>query len=174
VNFIHEGVKEPFQINSGTFVGVGDYDHSESQLVLMSDRRKPLSFSLESKIGGFYGGDRNALKSTFRYRFGSAFTGDIIWSRNDIDLPVNNGAFKVNVARLRLSYSFTPKVLLQVLVQHDDRSDLVASNIRFSWLQSANAGLYLVFNELNDDSIIGPMEKRRELAIKYSRIFDVF
>lgn len=174
VNFIHEGVKEPFQINSGTFVGVGDYDHSESQLVLMSDRRKPLSFSLESKIGGFYGGDRNALESTFRYRFGSAFTGDIIWSTNDIDLPVNNGAFKVNVARLRLSYSFTPKVLLQVLVQHDDRSDLVASNIRFSWLQSANAGLYLVFNELNDDSIIGPMEKRRELAIKYSRIFDVF
>jgi hypothetical protein len=73
-----------------------------------------------------------------------------------------------------MSYSFTPKVLLQLLVQHDDRSNLVASNLRFSWLQSANSGFYLVYNELNDDSILGPMEKRRELAIKYSRILDVF
>jgi hypothetical protein len=87
---------------------------------------------------------------------------------------VNNGAFEVNVARLRMSYSFTPKVLLQVLVQYDDRSDLVASNVRFSWLQSANSGLYLVYNELDDETIVGPMEKRRELAIKFSRIFDVF
>jgi hypothetical protein len=174
VNFTHEGVQEPFQINSGTYVGVGEYDHSESQMVLMSDRRKPLSFSLTSKIGGFYGGNRNALETTFSYRFGDAFTSNLIWSRNDIDLPLTNGSFEVNVSRLRMSYSFTPKVLLQLLVQHDDRSNLVASNLRFSWLQSANSGFYLVYNELNDDSILGPMEKRRELAIKFSRIFDAF
>ena len=80
----------------------------------------------------------------------------------------------MNVARLRRSYSFTPIVLLQVLVQYDDRSDLVASNVRFSWLQSANSGLYLVYNELDDETVVGPIEKRREFAIKYSRILDVF
>ena len=174
VNFTHEGVQDPFEINSGTFVGVGEYDHAESQMVLISDRRKPISFSLTSRIGGFYGGDRNGLEANVRYRFGDSFTSNLTWSRNDIDLPVNNGAFEVNVARLRMSYSFTPKVLLQVLVQYDDRSDLVASNVRFSWLQSANSGLYLVYNELDDEAIVGPMEKRRELAIKFSRIFDVF
>jgi hypothetical protein len=174
VNFTHEGVQDPFEINSGTFVGVGEYDHTESQMVLISDRRKPLSLSLTSRIGGFYGGDRNALEADIRYRFGDAFTSNLTWSRNDIDLPVNNGAFEVNLARLRMSYSFTPKVLLQVLVQYDDRSDLVASNVRFSWLQSANSGLYLVYNELDDETVVGPIEKRREFAIKYSRILDVF
>ncbi len=53
------------------------------------------------------------------------------------------------------------------------KRDLVATNIRFSWLQAANAGRYLVYNEVDDDSIIGPMEKRREFAIKYSRIIDL-
>ena len=64
-------------------------------------------------------------------------------------------------------------MLLQALVQYDDRSDLIATNIRFSWLQAANSGLYLVYNEVDDDTIIGPMEKRREFAIKYSRIVDL-
>ena len=63
---------------------------------------------------------------------------------------------------------------MQALVQSDDRSDLIATNLRFSWLQAANSGLFLVYNEVDDDSFVGGMEKRREFAIKYSRIFDVF
>lgn len=182
VNFIHEGVQTPFEINEGTFVLPGNYDHAESQLVFMSDRRKPLYFSLTSKIGGFYGGDRNALETKVNYRLGDAFTAALTWSHNDIGLssfagdaltPASVGDFKVNVARLRMSYSFTPKILLQALVQYDDRSDLIATNLRFSWLQAANAGLFLVYNEVDDDSIVGAMEKRREVAIKYSRILDV-
>ena len=72
-----------------------------------------------------------------------------------------------------MSYSFTPTRLWQALVQYDDRSDLIATNLRFSWLQAANAGLFLVYNEVDDDSIVGAMNKRREVAIKYSRILDV-
>ena len=86
---------------------------------------------------------------------------------------MENGNFQVNVGSLRLSYSFTPKVLLQALVQYDDRNDLIGTNLRFSWLQSANAGLYLVYNEVDDDSVVGPMEKRREFTLKYSRIIDL-
>ncbi|GIS20809.1 MAG: hypothetical protein CM15mP120_27250 [Pseudomonadota bacterium] len=54
-----------------------------------------------------------------------------------------------------MSYSFTPKILLQALVQYDDRSDLIATNLRFR-LQAANAGLFLVYNEVDDDSIVAP------------------
>ncbi len=104
---------------------------------------------------------------------GEKFSSSLTWNYNDIDLPVANGRFEVNVGRLRVSYSFSPKVLLQALVQYDDRSDLIATNIRFSWLQSANAGLYLVYNEVDDDTIVGPLEKRREFTLKYSRIIDL-
>mgnify|MGYP001163890802 FL=1 len=182
INFTHEGVKNAFQINPGTYVPPGDYDHKESQLVLMTDNRKSLYFEWKSYIGGFYGGDRRSLETKANYRLGDAFTAALTWSHNNIDmtpfadndgLSASRGDFKVNVARLRMSYSITPKMQIQMLVQSDDRKDLLATNFRFSWLQDANSGLYIVYNEVDDLNIIGPMEKRREFALKYSRIFDV-
>lgn len=173
MNFTHEGVVDTFEINEGTFILPGEYDHDEFQLVFDTDEGDALNVQTRYTRGGFFGGDREALAATLNYRFGDKFSSSLTWNFNDIDLPVNNGNFEVNVGQLRLSYSFTPKVLLQALVQYDDRSGLVATNLRFSWLQSANAGLYLVYNEVDDDSIVGPMEKRRAFTLKYSRIIDL-
>lgn len=174
VNFTHEGVKEAFEINAGTFVQPGEYDHSEADIKLWTNQGAAFSSRLDVRQGGFFGGDRLSLTSTFRWRPGETFSSELRWNYNDIDLPVANGTFKVNVASLRLSYSFTPKILLQALVQHDDRSDLIATNLRFAWLQSANTGLYLVYNEVDDDTVRGPIKKQRELVLKYSRILDLF
>lgn len=173
MNFTHEGVQTAFEINEDTFVLPGDYDNDEVQIVFDTDQGQALSLRSRYTRGGFFGGDREAVAATVNFRFGDKFSSALTWNFNDIDLPVNNGQFEVNVGRLRLSYSFTPKVSLQALVQYDDRNNLVATNFRFSWLQSANAGLYLVYNELDDDSIVGPMEKRREFTLKYSRIIDL-
>ena len=49
----------------------------------------------------------------------------------------------------------------------------IVTNLRFSWLQSANAGLYLVYNEIDDDSLGAPDERQREFILKFSYIFDV-
>ena len=170
MNLTHEGVTEPFEIIDGVTVPVGDYDHAEAQLVFLTDEGAPLSASLRAFIGGFFGGDRVTLQPTVRYRIGETFSTELTWNYNDIDLPVPDGHFQVNVARLRVSYSFTPKILLQALVQYDDRDDLIATNLRFSWLQSANAGLFLVYNEIDEDGLRKP---RREFILKYSRIIDL-
>jgi len=173
LNLVHEGVREPFQIISGVFVPADDYDEREAQLVFKTNQGAPLSLDLSSRIGGFFGGDRINLAPTVRYRLGDAFTSELTWNYNSIDLPVEGGRFDVNVGRVRLSYSFTPKILLQALVQYDDRTDMVATNVRFSWLQTANSGLFLVYNEVDDETIRGPAEKRREVTLKYSHIFDL-
>jgi hypothetical protein len=171
-NVTHEGVKEPFEIVDNVFVEAGEYDHEELQLRFMTDEAAPFSVDVEAYIGGFFGGDRVFLKPTVRYRIGDTFSTELSWSRNDINLPVNNGEFDVNLAQLRVSYSFTPKVLLQALLQYDDRHDVTATNIRFSWLQSASAGLFIVYNEANEFANRG-QETGREFIIKYSHIFDV-
>ena len=44
--------------------------------------------------------------------------------------------------------------------------------VRFSWLRSASAGLYLVYNEVDDRSN-APGRSGREVVLKYSHIFDV-
>ena len=74
--------------------------------------------------------------------------------------------------RLRLSYSFTPKILLQLLTQYNEVSDTVSNNLRFSWLQSANTGLFLVYNEV-DERFPGAPPNGREFILKFSHIFDV-
>jgi hypothetical protein len=58
------------------------------------------------------------------------------------------------------------------LIQHNDRDEVLSTNFRFTWLQSANAGLYIVYNE-TDDELNAPGRPRREFVIKYSYIFNV-
>lgn len=173
VNFTHEGVKQPFEIVRGVTVPAGEYDHEEAQLVFFTNQGAPLSFFLEARIGGFFGGDRVRLSPSVEYRIGEAFNVELGWDRNDISLPVPNGDFEVNVGRLRATYSFTPKMSVSALLQYDDRNDLLATNLRFAWLQSASAGLYLVYNEIDEDRAGLATEPRREFILKYSRIFDL-
>ncbi|HZW59912.1 MAG TPA: hypothetical protein VFE85_06435, partial [Woeseiaceae bacterium] len=172
VNRTRAGVKEPFDIVDGVTVLPGTYDHNEAQLVFFTNQSAPLSFESRLIVGGRFGGDRVTFEPVIRYRIGETFSSELSVSHNDFDLPVANGDFTVNLTRLRLSYSFTPKMLLQALVQHNDSDDVLASNLRFSWLQSANSGLFVVYNEV-DERGVGALPRGREFIIKYSRIFDL-
>jgi hypothetical protein len=173
VNFTRSGLQEPFEIIDGVIIQPGTYDHVEGQLIFFTDQAAPLSFELSSIVGGRFGGDRVSLEPILRYRIGETFSSELSYNYNEFDLPVPGGQFDANLARLRLSYSFTPKILLQALVQYNELEDVIASNLRFSWLQSANSGLYLVYNEV-DENGIGALPTGREIILKYSRIFDVF
>jgi hypothetical protein len=170
VNFTYERVKEPFELTDGVEVPVGEYSNSEIQIVLQSDEGKALYGELRSFTGGFFNGERVTLRPTIRYRIGETFSTELAWNYNHIDLPTENGPVNINAGQLRVSYSFTPKMLLQALFQYDDRSDRIGMNLRFSVLQRANAGLFLVYNEIDE---MGFRKPRREFVLKYSRILDV-
>jgi hypothetical protein len=170
VNFIYERVQAPFELTDGVEVPVGEYDNTELQLVFQSDEGKALYAELYSYTGGFFNGDRATLRPTLRYRVGETFSTELSWNYNRIDLPTEDGPFTINAGQLRVSYSFTPKMLLQALFQYDDRSDRVGMNVRFSLLQRANAGLFVVYNEIDE---MGFQKPRREFVLKYSRIFNV-
>lgn len=172
MNRTRAGVKESFEIVDGVTVQPNTYDHTELQLELVTDQSAPLAFEASLFAGGRFGGDRVTLEPTLHYRIGETFSSELAVSYNDFDLPVPNGDFTVTLARLRLSYSFTPKVLLQALVQYNDSNDVLATNLRFSWLESANSGLYVVYNEV-DERGVNALPGGRELIVKYSRIFDL-
>jgi hypothetical protein len=172
VNFIHENVEEPFDIIEGETVPIGEYDNEELQLVFFTNQGAPLSLHLEARAGGFFSGDKLTLIPNLKYRVGESFNSELSWNYNRIDLDGPDGAFDINVGILKLAYSFTPKISLEALVQYDNRSDATATNLRFTWLQSANAGLYLVYNELDLEDF-GDSRDRKELILKFSYIFDV-
>jgi len=62
---------------------------------------------------------------------------------------------------------------LQALMQYNDHDEVLATNLRFSWLRTANTGLYLVYNEF-DERMAGAPPTGREVILKYSYMFDVF
>ncbi len=169
INFTREGVREAFAIYDDVVVAPDAYEHKEADLRLQTDQGRPLSLVVESRIGGRFGGDRINFDTNLRWRMGEKFNSELSWSYNDFELP--GGDFTVNLARLRATYSFTPRMSIQALVQYDDRSDVLATNLRFAWLQTANAGLYLVYNEFDDRNFSG--EPHREIILKYSRIVDL-
>ena len=101
---------------------------------------------MSATIGGFYSGDRIAISPSLRIRVGEKFVSEVGLVQNDVDLP--EGDFVTRIGRLRLAYSFTPKVGLEALFQYSNVDDFLSSNIRFSWLRKANTGLYLVYNDI--------------------------
>jgi hypothetical protein len=173
VNFTLAGVIDAFEIVDDVWIQPGTYEHEELSVRYFSDESKPFSFGLHAVIGGRFGGDRVSIEPSLSYRIGETFRTEVSVNYNDFDLPVPNGEFTANLARWRLSYSFTPKIQLQALFQYNESADTVGTNIRFSWLQSANSGLYLVYNEV-DEREAGSLPTGREFILKYSHIFDVF
>lgn len=172
VNFTKDGVIEPFEIVDGVIVQPGTYDHAEAQITFFTNESKPVSVNIRTTVGGRFGGDRLSLQPSIKYRIGETFRSELELIYNDFDLPVPNGDFTANLARLRLSYSFTPSVQLQALIQHDDNADTIGTNVRFSWLRNANSGLFLVYNEV-DERFDGAPPTGREFILKYSHIFDL-
>jgi hypothetical protein len=64
-------------------------------------------------------------------------------------------------------------MLLQALIQYNDNEEVLSTNVRFSLLRTANSGLFIVYNEF-DEQYTGAPPTRREFIIKYNYMFDVF
>ena len=173
VEWTRDGVIDPFEIVDGVIIPADTYDHTDFRIHTSSDESQPLSYGINATIGGRFGGDRIAMNPWVAYRIGEAFRTSFSFNYNKFDLPYENGEFTANLARWRISYSFTPKMQIQALVQYDEQADRIGTNLRFSWLQSANSGLYLVYNEV-DERGVGAPPTGREFIVKYSHIFDVF
>jgi hypothetical protein len=171
VNFTREGVVAPFEIFPGLFVPPGTYDHAEANLAGFTNKSAPVYLDGEMKAGGFFGGERVSSTLTLAVRASDRFNTSATWARNDVDLPW--GDFVTNIVRTRVSYSFTPRVYVQGLLQYNDRAEIFSTNLRFGWLQSSNTGLFLVYNDTNDLEDLSTRRVGRSFTVKFSRLFDV-
>lgn len=169
INFTTEGVLEPFTI-SGVEVPINTYEHRELQLIFISNPNNKVSFNTRTIIGGYFGGDRISNSGTLNYRLGDKFNSSFTISHNILDLP--NGDITAFVGRARLSYSFTPRMFVQSLVQHNNISNITSINARFGWLQNANTGLFVVLNLVKDNDYLDGINNQ-SITLKYTHRFDL-
>ncbi len=171
MNLSREGVFESFEIFPGIIVPPGTYDHKEAQIAGNTNLGAPVSANINTIIGGLFGGDRVTITPSIAARAGEALSATFEWSYNDLRLP--GGDFITNLARVRVSYSFTTRMFFQALVQYNDRADLWSSNLRFGLLSDANTGLFVVYNDIQGLGSEIPTGAGRTLTFKYSYIFDL-
>ena len=171
VNLTLEGLKQPFEIAEGVVIPPGSYRNKELAWRWNTDQSAVIFYDGSLDYGGFFSGDRASIGTTISVNYGSNINASLTWSYNDIDLP--QGSFVTNLALLRVNYSFTPLVSLRSLIQYNDQADTWAANIRFSWLNTAGTGLFVVYNDTEGlgDRLIGP--QNRSFIIKYTRQFDI-
>ncbi len=169
-NVRKESVVESFPI-SGVPVLPGSYDWNEASLSYTSDRSAPVNAGFRFQGSGFFGGNLRSYGPSLGVRYGETLNLILNWSRNDIDLPA--GQVVTNLVSTQIAWNFSPRVFAQGLLQYNDSDELWSVNLRFGWLQDANTGLFLVYNETEglDDFI--PGGAGRSVILKYSYLFDV-
>ena len=148
-------------------MNIGTYDHSEAQIVVITNPSKPVYISTRHVIGGFFGGNRAAHSGTLGLRAGDKFKTELKLSHNNISLP--NGDFTTTVFGGRVSYSFNPRMFTQSLIQYNSVTESISANIRFGLIKQANTGLFLVYNENWDDGSV----VNRSFTVKYSHLIDL-
>lgn len=169
INFTTEGVQQTFDL-SGVTIPADTYKHAEMQLVLTTNPNKMISLNSRTLIGGYFGGDRISNSGTVNFRMGDKFNSSLTFSHNILNLP--NGDLTAFVSGLRLTYSFTPRMFVQSLLQHNNVSNITSINARFGWLQNANTGLFVVVNLVKDTDDFD-MLNNQSLTIKYTHRFDL-
>jgi hypothetical protein len=176
LNFTREGLKEPFEIADDIIVPPGTYDNFEWGFEFNSDLSAPLSVDTRIEIGGFYTGHRKGTTTTLNARVNAAFVASLRVSYFDVDLA--EGSFETSVVGLRAAYSFSPRMYVQALVQYNEQSDNVSSNVRFGWLNTAGTGLFVVYNDIEHTGSLsrtgldaGPTS--RALVVKFTQQFNV-
>ncbi|MFQ5637833.1 MAG: DUF5916 domain-containing protein [bacterium] len=176
INFTKEGIL-PIQTEDdtvkiqNTFIPPGTYNHTEAQIVAFTNQGSWWGYRFRGTIGGFFGGNRVSLSHTVRFRIGEALNTELTYRYNDADLP--EGTFTTNQVSARISYSFTPRIFVQGLIQYNDSNDIWSTNLRFGWLQTANTGLFLVYNDIREVHTRSIETQSRSFIVKYNRLFDL-
>ena len=137
----------------------------------ISDPSAKFAGMVRWRHGGFYNGDFEGIETSLSMRAGKRFIGSVGYTRQNIDLPY--GQFHTDLVPVKVSYAFTTLASVQALVQYNNQSALLTSNIRLALLNRSGTGLFVVYNDRRDTTEFTPIETLgRSFIVKYTRLFD--
>jgi hypothetical protein len=158
-----EHLDAPFTVGSDLTIAPGRYAFETVGVEYQWDPSATISGNLEIELGEYWNGNRQTSGGGVRVRMNEHVAASASLTRNAIDLP--QGTFAGNLVRLRLDWSFTPRMFLNAFVQYNGESDAWLSNIRFNFIHRPLSDIYLVWNETRL-----PGETRRALLLKYTHL----
>ena len=144
-----ERLDRPFTIASGVVIQPGDYDFTSFRASYNLGEQRRASATIVLRVGEFWSGTNTSLGVTQgRVELTPQVSLEPSYSINWVRLP--EGDFDTHVARLRVTYTITPRMYLSGLTQYSSSDDVFSTNFRFRWEWSAGSELFVVYSEDRD------------------------
>ena len=123
------------------------------------NRARALGVRFGGSIGDFWSGTRTSVGGGLVWIANKHLTIDSNVNWNDISFPVADGDFTTTLVRTRLEAALSRKLFAYALVQWDDVSNTLQSNIRIDWIHTPGSDLFVVFDT---GYLTGPLQDPRD------------
>ncbi len=146
-------IDEAYDIFQDVQVFPDRYSYGNNQFRFDSSNHRFVSFYFRYENGNFQNGTKeefsahSSLQLTRSLRF--SLEGEIDKRKLPLFLSggeVYGGEFTANLARTRLTYTFSPDMYITTLVQWENESENASANIRYNWTIQPERDLYVVLN----------------------------
>ena len=167
----YELLVRPFPIASDVTIPVGAYGFQDFFASYSMGRQRRFSGTFSIQRGGFFSGNITA----YGYRRGRIeitpqFSFEPGISINRIDLP--EGTFTATLVQSRVTYTLTPRMFFGGLLQYNNSTNSLSTNLRLRWEYQPGSELFVVYNDQRDTTLRGtPLLENRAFIVKFTRLF---
>ena len=164
---------------SGALIPDGRYPFQDVQVRYGFGPQRPVSGSVSVKAGKFYSGDLLSVGlGGARVEVMPELTLEPSIEFNWVDLPdlqARDGEFNQHVARLRTTYSLSPRTFVSGLVQYNDGSGTFSANVRLRWEWAPGSELFVVYTEDRETDVLDRWSdlSTRGFVIKVNRLLQL-
>ena len=158
----------PFAIQPAVIIPVGEYTYRRASLDYGSNRGRALSGNVKVSSGEFWDGRSWAAEGGFELRPNYHMDVNLMFSRNQVDLPA--GEFATTLVGLRFLYAFTSNAFFNSFLQYNRTTNEFSANTRFNIIHRPLSDLYVVYNEQR--GTISGLVLARGLTVKFTNLFD--
>ena len=136
---------EAFDIAEDVTVPAGDYDANQIGWFANTSRHRPVMLNSMAFFQSYFDGHVRTITNEVTASPTANIAITVGFTNNNVDVPA--GAFTANLARLRLGYAFSTKLVANALVQYNKRDDELSISVRINFIHRPGSDLFIVINE---------------------------
>ena len=160
-----DNLSVPFT-TAGTTLPVGPYTWTTASMNYSTNRTRRVFGSIGGDVGGYYNGDRQAVRANLSIQVGKTLLFEPNYTHNRVTLA-GQPLYTSNVLNFRASHSFSPDFYLKGFVQYNDDRRTASFNFLWWYHYKPGSDLYVVYNEGWDTDL--PLTSR-EVLTQSSRV----
>ncbi len=164
-NWLFERLDDTFRIQ-GVTIPAGAYRFADWNVRFATSRARRVSASGGYRFGEFYNGSKKEITAGVGVRYSASFRAQVNWGRNVVDL--GEEGFTTDLLNVRADAAFSPKVLLQALVQYNTAAETLSTNVRYRFIHHPLSDFFIVYNEVRPT--VGDDETLRVVSVKVTHL----